>query len=106
MYVYIYIYSRTPAFGGISLALRGVAPSAPPLGRLGRPFGQPPLSAAVKEKKNWGAFGAPNGFQNVTRSMRIPNMCLVLKSDNGKVVSIANGQNHRQTESPNHPVPY
>ena len=33
-------------------------------------------------------------------------MCLVLKLDNGKVVSIANGQNHRWTESPNYPVPY
>ena len=45
------------------------------------------------------------------RLMRIPNMCLVLKLDNGKVVSIAdeqtesqtdritNRQNHRQTES-------
>ena len=39
----------------------GVAPSAPPLGCLRRPFGQPPPSAAVKEskKKNWGAMGAP-----------------------------------------------
>ena len=53
-----------------------------------------------------GAFGTPNGFKNLTRSMRIPNMCLVLKSDNGKVVSIANEQNHRQTESCQHPVPY
>ena len=46
-----------------------------------------------------GTCGAPNDFKNVTRSMRIPNMCLVLKLDNGKVVSIANGQNHRWTES-------
>ena len=38
--------------------------------------------------------------------MRIPNMCLVLKLDNGKLVSIANGQTDRQTESPNHPAPY
>ena len=45
--------------------------------------------------KIWGTFGAPNGFKNLTRFMRIPNMCLVLKFDNGKVVSIANGQNHR-----------
>ena len=30
--------------------------------------------------------------------MGIPNMCLVLKSDNGKVVSIANGQTHRLTQ--------
>ena len=33
-------------------------------------------------------------------------MCLVLKLDNEKVVSIANEQNHRQTESHSHPVPY
>ena len=57
-------------------------------------------------KKNSGACGAPNGFKKVTRSLRIPNMFLILKLDNGKVVSIANGQNHRWTESPNHPVPY
>ena len=31
-------------------------------------------------------------------AMRIPNMCLVLKLDNGKVVSIADGQTHRRTE--------
>ena len=37
------------------------------------------------------ACGAHN-FKNVRRVMRIPNMCLVLKLDNGKVVSIANGQ--------------
>ena len=29
-------------------------------------------------------------------------MCLVLKLDNGKVVSIANGQNHRMTDGQNH----
>ena len=34
--------------------------------------------------------------------MRIPKMCLVLKLDNGKLVSIA----HEQTESQTHPVPY
>ena len=53
---------------------------------------QPPL-AAVKEKKigapvaplSRGTCAAPNGFKNVTSFMRIPNMCLVLKSDNGKV---------------------
>ena len=31
-------------------------------------------------------------------------MCLVMKLDNGKVVSIANEQNHRQTELQSHPV--
>ena len=34
--------------------------------------------------------------------MKIPNVCLVLKLNNGKVVSIANGQ----TESHSHPVGY
>ena len=30
--------------------------------------------------------------------MRIPNMCLVLKLDNGKVFFLANGQTHRVTQ--------
>ena len=34
--------------------------------------------------------------------MRIPNMCLILKLDNGKMVSIADKQTDRRT----HPVPY
>ena len=34
-----------------------------------------------------GAFGDLYGFKNLTHSMRIPNMCLALKLDNGKVVS-------------------
>ena len=33
-------------------------------------------------------------------------MCLVLKLDNGKVVSIGNEQTESQTESCQHPVPY
>ena len=61
--LYVYIYTRKiPAFGRISLALReSGAPGAPvkappvlPLGRprrLQRPFGKPPPSAVVKEKK-------------------------------------------------------
>ena len=51
------------------------------------------------KKKIWGSFVAPNGFESVTRSMRIPNMCLVLKLDNGKVVSIADGQTDRQNHT-------
>ena len=39
-------------------------------------------------KKNWGAYTAPNGFRNFRRAMRISNMCLVLKLDTGKVISI------------------
>ena len=33
-------------------------------------------------------------------------MCLVLKLDNGKVVSIAEEQTYRQIESQTHPLPY
>ena len=47
-----------------------------------------------------------NSFKNLTRAMRIPNMCYVLKLDNGKVVSIANEQTELQTELCQHPVPY
>ena len=43
------------------------------------------------------AYGVHN-FKNFRRVMRIPNKCLVLKLDNGKVVSIAN----EQTDTQNH----
>ena len=46
-----------------------------------------------------GAWGA-HSFKYYCRLMRIPNICLVLKLDNGKVVSIVNGQTDRQ----NHPA--
>ena len=90
--------------------------NAPYLGRRGRPgrgvdkkeekqIGVPsaPQFSGVSGAPFRGAWGAPNGFKNVTRSTRISNMCLVLKLDNGKVVSIANGQNRRRTY---HPVRY
>ena len=54
------------------------------------------------QKKKIGAPAVPHSLRNFRRVMRIPNMCLVLKLDNGKVVSIAN----KQTESCPHPVPY
>ena len=96
---------------------------APYLGRRGRPSRSGSLAYAAlggdkKLKKenlgclrhpkfrappaplSGGACGATNGFKNVTRSIGIPNMCLVLKSDNGKVVFIAN----RQIESQNHGI--
>ena len=47
-----------------------------------------------------GAGGA-HGFKDFRRVIRIPNMYLVLKLDNGKVVSIANEQNHRRTDGRN-----
>ena len=83
---------------------------APPLGKDNVKKNWGPLestgSAALggdkKEKLYWSTCGAPDGFKKLSRSMRIPNMCLVLKLDNGKVVSIAD----EQTESQNHPVPY
>ena len=105
MYTRIFLneYSTTrelPPSAGFPSPTGGTAPAAQ---RLGRP--RRPLCAAFgsgkKRKKNWGAYGA-HSFKNVRRVMRIPNMCLVLKLDNGKVVSISNGQ----TEWPNHPVPY
>ena len=75
-------------------------------------WGTSPVGASAyaavggKKKEIWGTFGAPNGFKNVTRPMRIPNMCLILKLDNGKVVSMANEQNHRITDGRHHPVRY
>ena len=63
-------------------------------------------SAAVKGNKTkqiWGACGAPNGFQYLTRSMRIPNMRLVLKLDNGKVVFYSE-RTESQTDVPSSTV--
>ena len=75
-----YKYTReTAAFGGITLALRGSAA-----------FG------GGKKRKEKLVLSAP---QMVLRgAMRIPNMCLVLRLDNGKVVSIAD----EQTDKPTH----
>ena len=61
------------------------------LGRLGRS-----TRGGCDRKKNWGSACAPNGFKNLTRAMKILNICLVLKLDNGKVVSIANEQTESQ----------
>ena len=36
--------------------------------------------------------------------MRIPNLCLVLKFDNGNVVAIADEQTHRQTHKITEPA--
>ena len=57
--------------------------------------GAAPSAAGKEQKKNW---GAGNGFKNLTRLMRIPNMCLVLKLDNGKLVSIADKQTKSQSD--------
>ena len=64
----------------------------PPSAGFLSPAGGTAPSAAVKEK-------------SFRRVIKILNMCLVLKLDNGKVVSIANEQTDRQTESHSYPVP-
>ena len=87
--------AKYPPSVGFPLPSRGVAPPAPIWETAAFGDGE----RKKRKKKNWGALGAPNSFKNVTRSMRIPNMCLVLKLDNGKVVSIANEQNHRQNHA-------
>ena len=80
--------------------------------RLRRDFSRPPgerrrqrpFRAAYdggKRRKKIGSPAAPHSFQDFRRVMRIPNMCLVLESDNGKVVYIADDKTHGQT----HPVP-
>jgi len=94
----VHTTGEIPAFGGISLVLQGSGATGAHL---------PPPSAAVKEgKKNIGVPTAPllggacgaQSFKIFRRVMRIPNMCLVLKLDNGKVVSIANEQTESQTD--------
>ena len=58
-------------------------------------------------KKKIKAPGAPHSCkENVRGIMRIPNMCLVLKLNNEKVVSIAKEQTDAQTDAQNHSVPY
>ena len=63
------------------------------LGHLQRPEFRTPSALLLQ-----GACGPPNDFKYLTRAMRIPNMCLVLKLNNGKVVSITNEQSDRVTE--------
>ena len=53
------------------------------------PSGGAPGLVVVKEKRK--KIGVPD-FRNFCRAMRIPNMCLVLKLDNGKVVTMADEQ--------------
>ena len=79
MYIFLYIYSRNT--------------------RLRRDFSRPPW---VKEEKKIEAPAAPHSLTNFRKVMRISNMGLVLKLDNGKVVYIADEQTDGQT----HPVRY
>ena len=69
-------------------------------GARGAPVGASANATFGGDKKNKREFGAPSAppISDVTRSMRIPNVCLVLKLDNGKVVCIANRQTHRVTQ--------
>jgi len=62
--------------------------------KLGRP--RRPMFRAPSATFLGGACGA-HSFKNFRRVMRIPNMCLVSKLDNGKVVCIAKGQTDRIT---------
>ena len=99
--MFFLLYRIEDVFNNLSQVLA----KQPPRAAFPSPSGgaAPSETAAFSggEKKS-GAYSAPNGLKNFRRSMRIPNMSLVLKFDNGKVVSIAN----EQTESHSHPVPY
>ena len=69
---------ETAAFGG------GKRTASKKIGALWAPrIWGGPLGAVA-----YAAFGGDN--KKLTRAMRIPNMCLVLKLDNGRVVSIVN----------------
>ena len=46
-----------------------------------------------KKKRIWSAFAAPNGLD-----AGVPDICLVFKLDNGKMVSSAHEQTNRQTD--------
>ena len=103
---YMFYIREKPAFGVVSLVISGERRLRRCLwsffgARSYRQYSPRPLfgagayTALGGDKKNWGAWGAPNGFKILTLAMRILNMCMVLKLDNGKVVSIANEQNHR-----------
>ena len=103
----IYIYSRNSLtlWGSGDFGATFRAPSARPLGRRRRPFPAAFGGGKTKTNKKFGAPQTPllggtcgaHSFKNFRRVMRIPNMCLVLKLDNGKVVSIVNGQTESQT---------
>ena len=101
IYQHSYILAKKPP----SVAFPSLSEKAPPSAvfllkkkKLWRPFG-----AAVKNNNNnRGSCGVPNGFKNVRRPMRISNMCLDLKLDNGKVVFIEHKQTDRHTDRHNH----
>jgi len=94
-------------FGGGERKKKFGAPWAP---HLGQQLTLPSASIKNKIKKISGAPGAPNGFDPFHEDSKYHNMCLVLKLDNGKVVSIANEQTdrqiYRQRESHSHPAAY
>ena len=116
IYCLIIILAKYPPSAGFPSPSEGVAPSAPRLGcprwlfaaafggsigvnktkeNLGRP--RRPMFRVSWTPLLGGAYGA-HGLKYFRRVMRIPNMCLVLKLDNEKVVSIAN----EQTDTQNH----
>ena len=61
---------ETPVFGGISLDLRGSGAFGGGEKKIGVPSG-PQISGASGASFRV-ACGAPNGFENLNRSMRIP----------------------------------
>ena len=91
-----------PAFGGISLALRGNGAFG---GDKTKEKFWGATAAPLPGAAAFAAFGGDNKLKNKNLgrmrrpkfrgATRIPNIYLVLKLDNGNVVSIANGQNHR-----------
>ena len=81
----LYKTRKTAALGGVSLVHRGA----------------PHLVAFLLKKKvktNLGRLRCPKWSYSFRRAMRIPNMCLALKLDNGKVVSMA----HKHTQTDRH----
>ena len=86
---------ETAAFSGISLAFRGSTD-------FGAPNGLSRGKKKIIGAPHLGHLEHPKSSKNFRRAMRIPNMCLFLKLDNGKAIYIADEQTDEQT----HPVPY
>ena len=85
-YTGIYVLVKQPPSVGFPSPSGGAAPLA--------------LSSVAMKEKKLGRLWRPKWSWNFRRVMRIPNMCLVLKLDNGKIVSIADEQTHRIEEPP------
>ena len=101
-YRIIVILAKYPPWAGFPSPSGETAPWAPRLERLRCPIGAA-FGGGKRKKIEYGAPTAPHvsgaygahSFKNFRRVIRIPNMYLALKLDNGKMVSIADEQNHR-----------